>query len=81
MSTTIDMTKLHDWQEDMHWLMLFVGTKFFEYNWKSISANSVTSEDIDGTCVLAGEIFDASNDMVEGRGALFRYCICGSLLF
>lgn len=37
------------------------------------AANSVVSEDIDGSCSLAGEVFEASFELIKTRGSEFRY--------
>ncbi|VDO44149.1 unnamed protein product [Haemonchus placei] len=53
-----DLSRLPLWQEDMHWLLLII-------------ANSVVSEDIDGTCRTEGDVFESSVATVNERGHVY----------
>ncbi|KAK6014244.1 hypothetical protein OSTOST_20402 [Ostertagia ostertagi] len=57
-SGSADLSRLPSWQEDMHWLLLII-------------ANSVVSEDIDGTCRTEGDVFESSVAMVNERGHVY----------
>ncbi|PIO64629.1 hypothetical protein TELCIR_13735 [Teladorsagia circumcincta] len=57
-SGSADLSRLPSWQEDMHWLLLII-------------ANSVVSEDIDGTCRTEGDVFESSVALVNERGHVY----------
>ncbi|GMS91602.1 hypothetical protein PENTCL1PPCAC_13777 [Pristionchus entomophagus] len=53
-----DSSRLPDWQEDMHWLML-------------ITATSLVGEDMDGSCHVQLEVYDNSVKLCQQRGSPF----------
>ncbi|KJH48617.1 hypothetical protein DICVIV_05245 [Dictyocaulus viviparus] len=59
-SESIDFSRLLLWQEDMHWILLII-------------ANSLVSEDIDGTCRTEPDVFENSVALVTDRGQIFSF--------
>ncbi|GMR45511.1 hypothetical protein PMAYCL1PPCAC_15706 [Pristionchus mayeri] len=53
-----DTSRLPEWQEDMHWLML-------------IAATSLVGEDMDGSCHVQVEVYDRSVKLCQERGGAF----------
>ncbi|GMT22065.1 hypothetical protein PFISCL1PPCAC_13362 [Pristionchus fissidentatus] len=53
-----DSSRLPEWQEDMHWLML-------------IAATSLVGEDLDGSCHVQVEVYDHSVKLCGERGGPF----------
>lgn len=54
------------------YIILFIYTNIWEIELWMTSANSVVSEDIDGTCRTEGDVLENSVALVADRGQVFK---------